>query len=493
MKKKHLHLSPGITIIGLGPGDPNLLTRHAWRLLENATEIYLRTRHHPVVSGLPVTLSIYSFDELYEKRSSFEEVYEEIVQQILELGQRPQGVYYGVPGHPFIAEATTHEIYQRARKMGISVNVVEGISFLGSTISALQIDPLPHVAIVDALELVPAHVPPFPPDVPALIAQIHSKAVASNVKLTLAEVYPDEHPVQIVHAAGTPDVKIINLLLHEIDQDENIGLLTTLYLPPLGPNTSFEAFQEVIAHLRAPEGCPWDREQDHKSLRPHLLEESYEVLSAIDADAPDALAEELGDLLLQIVLHAQIASDFGEFKMADVLRKINTKIVSRHPHVFGDQKLDDADSVVRNWERLKAEERKENNRPDAGLLEGVSAALPALVQAQTYQLRAERVGFDWPKLDDVLDKIQEEIQELRSAQGEKERASEIGDLLFALVNLARWQDIDAESALRESNARFRQRFAHIEKAARAQGRSLSDLSLDEMEHYWQEAKQHGKD
>jgi tetrapyrrole methylase family protein / MazG family protein len=484
---------PGITILGLGPGDPQLLTRHAWRLLENATEIYLRTRHHPVVPGLPNTLKIMTFDDLYENSASFEEVYDRIVEEILELGRRPQGVYYAVPGHPFVAEATSHAIFQRARQEGLPVRVVEGISFLGSTISALQIDPLPHVAFVDALELVSVHVPPFPPDAPALIAQIHSRAVASNVKLTLLEVYPDEHPVRLVHGAGTQDVFVEDLQLHEIDRDEHIGLLTTLYLPPLGPATSFEAFQEVIAHLRAPDGCPWDREQDHQTLRPHLLEEAYEVLTALDADDPQALVEELGDLLLQIVLHAQIASDLGEFKMVDVLRGIHTKIVSRHPHVFGELKLDNAQSVVENWERIKANERKTNKKAAASLLEGVSLALPALVQAQTYQLRAARVGFDWPQLEEVLLKVQEEIAEFRAAQGEAEQASEIGDLLFALVNLARWLEVDAESALREANARFRKRFAHIEEAARKQDRPLSDLSLEEMEQYWQEAKRIGQD
>jgi tetrapyrrole methylase family protein / MazG family protein len=491
--RKKTTFTPGISIMGLGPGDPQLLTRQAWRMLENTTEVYLRTRHHPVVPGLPYTLKIHSFDELYEKGNTFEHVYEEIVRRVLELGRRSQGVYYAVPGHPFVAEATTAEILTRARQEGLPVNIVEGLSFLEPTFTALKIDPLPHIALVDALEMLSAHVPPFPPDAPALIAQIHSRSIASNLKLILSEIYPDDHSVRLVHAAGTSQARLLELPLYEIDRDENIGLLTTMYLPPLEPATSFEAFQEIIAHLRAPEGCPWDKEQDHQTLRPHLLEEAYEVLEAIDAGDTEALSEELGDLLLQIVLHAQIASDFGEFKMADILRKIHTKLVSRHPHVFGEQTLDDADSVVRNWERLKAEERKASNKAESGLLEGVSSALPALMQAQTYQKRAVRVGFDWPKLEGVLDKIEEEIEELRSASGEKERASEIGDLLFALVNLARWHDIDAESALRETNNRFRRRISYIENAARAQDRTIADLSLEEMEFFWQEAKQAGMD
>jgi tetrapyrrole methylase family protein / MazG family protein len=493
MKRTSPSSFPGIYLMGLGPGDPGLLTRQAWNILVNVTELYLRTGQHPVVEGLPRALSIISFDHLYETGQTFDEVYEQIIEEILKLGTRPQGVVYAVPGHPFIAEATSPEIYRRARERGIPVHVIEGISSLASTFSALGIDPLPQTVIADALEISARHVPLFPPDSPALIAQIYSRVVASNLKLTLAEVYPDDHPVQMVHAAGTAEVAVEKLALYQIDQSDRIGLLTTLYLPPLGPATSFESFQEVIAHLRAPDGCPWDREQDHQSLRPHLLEEAYEVLEALDTGDPEALAEELGDLLLQIVLHAQIANEYGEFRMADVFSKINQKLISRHPHVFGDLKVADAESVVVNWERLKAEERERGKKPENGMLDSVSKSLPALVQAQTYQLRAARVGFDWPSLEGVLDKILEEVAEIRTAAGEEAKASEIGDLLFALVNLARWQEIDAESALRQANHRFKKRFAYIEAAARAVGKALSDYSLDELERFWQEAKKTGSE
>ena len=251
---------------------------------------------------------------------------------------------------------------------------------------------------------------------------------------------------------------------------------------------SFEAFQEVIAHLRAPDGCPWDREQTHKTLRSHLLEEAYEVIAAIDIDDPQAMREEFGDLLLQIVLHTQIASEYGEFTMSDVLRGINTKIISRHPHVFGDLDLKDMDKVLLNWERLKEEERRANGKAGESLLDGIALALPALVQAGEFQRRAARVGFDWPEIQGVVDKVNEEWAEVGAASDQEERVHEIGDIIFALVNLARWYDVDAESALREANARFRDRFASIESAAHSQGRSISDLALDEMEALWQSAK-----
>ena len=405
-----------ITLVGLGPGDPVLLTREAWELIGSASEIYLRTRHHPAIAGFPSNIQLHSFDDLYESADTFEAVYEHIVQQVLELGKRPQGVIYAVPGHPYIAEATGPAIARQARQAGMQVRVVEGLSFLEPTLSLLGLDPFPHTALVDAFELATAHVPAFPSNAPAIVAQIYSRAMASDVKLSLMANYPDDHPVLLLHAAGTSQAKVEPLGLFEIDRSDAIGIQTSLYVPALDTGTSFEAFQEVIAHLRAPDGCPWDREQTHASLRPHLLEEAYEVVKALDDGDSGAMREEFGDLLLQIVLHAQIASESGEFTMADILQGINTKIVNRHPHVFGDLHLKDVDGVLQNWEKLKAAERIATGKTEAGILDGVPLALPALAQADQYQRRAARVGFDWTEIEGVLDKVLEELDaHIRSA------------------------------------------------------------------------------
>ena len=485
----------GITLLGLGPGDPSKLTREAWEVLSSADEIWLRTSQHPAVAGLPSTLKVFSFDELYEKGESFEAVYAAIVEKVLELGGRQQGVVYAVPGDPFVAEATCPVIAQRARTLGLPLRIVSGLSFLEPVFAALGLDPYPRLALMDALELSQEHVPAFPPDMPVLIAQIYSQMVAAEVKMTLDAVYPDEHPVRLVHAAGTKDEIVEEIPLYAIDRSPHIGLLTALYVPPLGEGTSFEAFQEIVASLRAPDGCPWDREQTHASLRPHLLEEAYETLAALDSGDPAKMAEEFGDLLLQIVLNAQIASEAGEFGMADVLKGIYDKIIRRHPHVFGDLKIEGVQGILQNWEKLKASERETNGEAGKGLLDGVPLALPALIQAQEYQDRAARVGFDWPQIEGVLDKIAEEIQEVKEAtlkeRGQangEELSDELGDLFFALVNLARWKKVDAESALRATNLRFKRRFAHVEQGAREQGKKVSELSLDEMESLWQEAK-----
>jgi len=478
----------GITIVGLGPGDPGQLTRSVWEWLQKISDIYLRTRQHPTVAGFPSHLKVHSFDSLYEEAEDFEAVYSGIVDRVLELGQRPEGVTYAVPGHPFVAEATSPAILQRAAQAGVPVKVLDGLSFLEPVFNALQIDPFPQAVLFDAIELGMQYMPPFPPSLPVVIAQIYSKPTAANLKLTLSNVYPDEHPVRLVHAAGTSQQVVEDLPLYAIDRSKHIGLLSVLYVPPLEKDASFEDFQDIIAHLRAPEGCPWDREQTHQSLRTNLLEETYEALAAIDANDTQAMAEEFGDLLLQIVLHAQIGSEEGEFDMVDVLQGISRKLVRRHPHVFGDVSLKTAASVLHNWEKIKESERKQNKQEKKGLLDSVPAILPSLSQAQNYQERVGRVGFDWPEIDPVVEKVREEMTEVVEAQNDEERASELGDLLFAVVNWARWLKVDAESALRQTNQRFLRRFSHVEQRAAQQGRRLSDMTLQEMDVFWEEAK-----
>jgi tetrapyrrole methylase family protein/MazG family protein len=351
----------------------------------------------------------------------------------------------------------------------------------------LGIDALDGLYIADALDLASGHHPPFSPDSPVLIGQLYSRLVAADVKLTLMNQYPDDHPVKLIHAAGTSEAEIEALRLHEIDQSSKIGNLTALYVPQLPMESSFESFQETVAHLRAPDGCPWDRKQTHKTLRTHLLEESYEALQAIDAENLDALREELGDLLLQIVLQAQIATEDGEFTMADVIANIQEKIVRRHPHVFGGIHVDDVDHVLHNWEALKAAER-EYEGEGKGLLDGVPLGLPALSQAAEIQERVKRIGFDWPEVEGVLTKIIEELEEVAQAKEPATRTAEMGDVFFAVVNYARWLGVDPEAALREANLRFRRRFGELEMAVKAEGRDLGAMSLEEMDAFWEAAK-----
>lgn len=249
--------------------------------------------------------------------------------------------------------------------------------------------------------------------------------------------------------------------------------------------SQFSTLVQIIAHLRSPEGCPWDRKQTHATLREHLLEECYEVLAALDAGDSRKLSVELGDLLMQIVLHAQIARENGEFDLGDVISNINQKLIKRHPHVFGTEKNKTTDEIIRNWEVLKQSERDENT----SMLEGLSKEMPALAYSQRMQTRVARVGFDWKEDEGVVDKLNEEIRELKEASGPEEKEKEFGDLLFTLVNIARRGGIDAESALRGANRRFFRRFAYMEEACRRQGKNFSTLSFEEQNVLWEEAKE----
>jgi tetrapyrrole methylase family protein/MazG family protein len=286
--------------------------------------------------------------------------------------------------------------------------------------------------------------------------------------------------------------------LYELDRQPWIDHLTTLYVPPLPHAASLSAFQETVARLRAPGGCPWDRQQSHQSLRPYLLEESYEALAALDTGDSQALAEELGDLLLQIALHVQIAVENGEFMMSDVIEAIDAKLRRRHPHVFGDVSVSGVSEVLTNWEAIKHAERAgaapgdvlvEEAPARPSVLDGVPRAMPALARAQVITDRVVRVGFEWPTVEGVLDKLGEEARELAAAQSAEERSAELGDVLFVVVNLARWLGVDAESALRTTNERFSRRFRILEQLAAERQLKLTDLDIHALDGLWDEAKQ----
>ena len=249
----------------------------------------------------------------------------------------------------------------------------------------------------------------------------------------------------------------------------------------------FQTLLDIVALLRAPGGCPWDREQTHQSLKRNLLEEAYEALEAIDQEDPPKLSEELGDLLVQVAFHADIASEAGDFEMADVLRKINEKLIRRHPHVFAGDEVSDAREVERNWERIKAEERRKDGARKSPV-EGIPGDMPALAYAQLMQDRVARAGFEWDDVSGVLDKIVEEVEEFRQASTQQERVHELGDLMFALVNLARWTGVHAEDVLRQGNHRFQSRYLRMEALAVEKGLDFGSLPLMEKEGLWQEAK-----
>jgi tetrapyrrole methylase family protein/MazG family protein len=253
---------------------------------------------------------------------------------------------------------------------------------------------------------------------------------------------------------------------------------------PKRKSDSFTALKEIIARLRGPNGCPWDKKQTHASLKPFLVEESYEVLQALDEGVPEKLRDELGDLLLQIMLHAQIAGESGRFNIDDVVQHISRKLIHRHPHVFGGEKAKDVAEVEHNWEALKQEEKEEGE----SILAGMPEQMPALAYSQSMQRRVAGIGFDWKEVEDIIDKLAEEVGEINHASSQQEKANEFGDLLFTLANIARRLDIDLEMALRSANQRFYRRFTQMEKICRERGLNLAALSLDEQDSLWEEAK-----
>ena len=479
-----------ITILGLGPGDPAHLTRQAWRVLAETSEVYLRTRRHPTVAGLPARLTLHSFDHLYESSEDFSRVYEAIAGQIMALGRRPEGVLYAVPGHPLVGESSVQRILAHAQEEGQEVCLVEGLSFVEPVLSLLGIDGLAGLQLADATDLAVAHHPLLDPDRPVLVGQLYGRRLASEVKLTLMNSYPDGHLVTLVQAAGTVEGTTVSVPLFELDRDPWLDHLTTLYVPPLSQPGGLPALQDTVARLRAPDGCPWDRAQTHQSLRPNLLEETYEVLAALDEEDVDKLCEELGDLLMQVAMHVQIATEEGAFRFADVIGQITTKLKRRHPHVFGDLEVNGTADVLRHWEAIKASERAVPGQEDVyhSRLEGVPSILPALARAQALGERAARAGFDWPDVAGVLDKVGEEVAELRGSHDPETQAQELGDLLFSLVNVARWLGVDAESALRGACDRFVHRYTSMERDAHDRGLDLAAMTLAEQDALWDKAK-----
>lgn len=446
-----------ITIVGLGPGGLADLTLGAWRSLVACNRLIVRTLHHPCVQEVARHRAVESCDDLYEAHADFSAVYAAISRRVLELGRMAGGVVYAVPGHPWVGEATTALILAGAAAAGLSVRVVGGMSFVAPCFAAVGVDLLDGSQVVDATLLAREHHPRLDVGLPLLVGQVYARWLASEVKLTLMNAYPDDHPVTLLRSIGTPQQQSIALPLHALDQGEHFDHLTSAYVPPLARG-SFTDLQEIIARLRAPEGCPWDREQTLASLRRDLLGECAEVLEAIDVEAnggdnSDHIAEELGDLLLVATMMVQIAADEERFRMADVIRLVVTKLIRRHPHVFGDTAVTGVDDVLANWDAIKAAEKAAKGTAPVGPLDGIPAVLPALEKARELQSKAAKAG--------LLDRkaLATSNPALAALAGPLPTEESLGEVLWTLVALAQQHGVDAEDALRSYAVAYREKHA----------------------------------
>ncbi|GEL78253.1 nucleoside triphosphate pyrophosphohydrolase [Tenuibacillus multivorans] len=475
-----------ITVIGLGAGSIEQIPLGVYRkLTQSNRQIWTRTEDHPVITQLKNEgLSFHSFDSIYESYDSFESVYEEIVGLLIERSHT-ENIIYTVPGHPLVAEQTVQLLFEQTE---VDIEILGGQSFLDSLFTAVQIDPIEGFQLLDGTSLSRDQVQ-YRQHV--LIGQVYDQMVASDVKLILMEDLPHDYPITIVQAAGMDNQSVKTVPLYELDRDFEFSNLTTLYVEPANEehlHHQFSALREVIATLRGPNGCPWDKKQTHESLRRYLIEESYEVIDAIGEEDDDHIAEELGDVLLQVMLHSQIAEDNGYFTVDDVIQSITDKMIERHPHVFGHLDVESADEVKKNWDEIK-----QKNRPkQKSLLDDLNESLPRLLLALEIQKKVSKVGFDWDDHRLIFEKVKEEIKEFEVALSNEttdEAEVEFGDVLFSLVNVARFYKLDPELALHRTCDKFIKRFQKVEMMMQEDDLSLEESSLDIMDQYWEKAKQ----
>ncbi|WP_420452816.1 nucleoside triphosphate pyrophosphohydrolase [Ilumatobacter sp.] len=489
---------PRIVVVGLGPGAGSHVTAETLDEIERAQHRHLRTAVHPCAHLLIDAAEraggdrrdVVTHDDLYESADRFDDVYVEIARRLRDEARRVGEILYAVPGSPLVLERTVRLLLESADDEGVSVDVRPAMSFLDVAWARLGVDPVEEgVRLVDGHEFATAAA--GEPG-PLLVAHAHADWVLSDIKLAVEDATGDES-VTILQALGTDDELVVETTWSELDRTVEADHLTSLWIPRLGAPIGRHQvrFHELVRTLR--ERCPWDVEQTHDSLVPYLLEETYEVVDALaglDEDDPssdDDLVEELGDLLYQIEFHAAIAEQEGRFTISDVVTGIHDKLVRRHPHVFGDVRVDDAAAASAGWDAIKRAEKAHRR----SIFDGIPRSMPALSSAAATGRAASKVGFDWADVTGAVDKIAEETAELLEAIDgtvDDEIVDELGDLLFAVVNVARHCGVDPELALRRSTDEFRARVTHVESVATERGvelRSADPATLDEL---WEQAK-----
>ncbi|BAN03628.1 nucleoside triphosphate pyrophosphohydrolase [Ilumatobacter coccineus] len=479
-----------ITVVGLGPGGDDHVTAETLAAIDRIAHRHLRTAIHPsahLVADAPGGAT--SHDDLYEQADDFDDVYREITARLVTAADEHGEILYAVPGSPLVLERTVRYLRDACADASIELRILPAMSFLDVAWARLGIDPVEAgVRLIDGHEFTTAAADESGP---LLVAHTHANWVLSDIKLAVENATGDER-VTILQALGTADEVVVDTTWAELDRTVDADHLTSIYIPQLAAPVGREyvRFHDLVRTLR--EQCPWDIEQTHDTLIPFLLEETYEVVDALhdlDPDDPasdDDLVEELGDLLFQIEFHATIAEQEGRFTIADVTQGIHEKLVRRHPHVFADTVADDTDTVLTNWDDIKQAEKGRTS-----IFDGIPRSLPALSYAAKVGRKASKVGFDWPDVSGAFPKVGEETAELAEAMaGDDDAATsaELGDLLFATVNVARHLGIDAELALRAASDKFRTRFEGVERLARERSIDLRDADLATLDALWDDVK-----
>lgn len=477
-----------ITIVGLGPGDYNLISQGALDAIKNKENVYFRTVKHPIIHQFDDSIKYEGLDYFYESEENFENVYESISNFIIEKAKE-NDIVYAVPGHPRVAENTVSIIEYKAKENNIEMEIIPSMSFVDAMFNYIGLDPVGGFRLIDAFEIQNSYIDTKSS---TIITQVYDRFIASNIKIALMEYYHDEQEICIIKAAGVKNLEQKKFVkLYELDRSENnFDYLTSLYIPKSDEKVynNVSDLEDIVSRLRAPNGCPWDAEQTHDSLKKHIIEEAYELVQAIDNDDIDEMIEELGDILLHVVFHAQIGKEEGYFDLKEIIASICNKLVYRHPHVFGGARYE-KDEYDKTWEELKKKEKGEKTITES--LRRIPIYLPALTKAYKVQHKAALVGFDWDNIEDVYKKIQEEYKELldECKLGNIQYIQEeLGDLIFSIVNLARFLDIDPEQALNKTTEKFVNRFSFIEETALKNSIKLEDMTLEEMDKLWNEAK-----
>ncbi|WP_027625380.1 nucleoside triphosphate pyrophosphohydrolase [Clostridium lundense] len=478
-----------IKVVGLGPGSKEALTLGTIEVLKSTKKVYLRTEKHPTVEDLKgFNIEFETFDKKYDSMNSFDEVYDSIARDIIGKYKEIGDVVYAVPGHPLVAEKSVNNLIRLCEESSIELKIYPAVSFVDAMIESLKIDPIDGIKIIDAFDIKNQV---LDKRLGTIVTQVYNGFIASEVKLALLEYYGDEEEIYFVRAAGVEGLESIRKIkLYELDRQPDIDYLTSIFIPKNLNNTKdFYDLLSIMEKLRGENGCPWDREQGHDSLKKYLIEESYEVLEAIDEKDDDALIEELGDVLLQVVFHAQIGKEEGFFNINDVIKGICNKMIERHPHVFGKLQVNSSDQVLYNWDKIKKEEKGYTSYTEE--LKHVAKTLPSLIRAEKIQKKAAKVGFDWKRVEDALNKVLEEFYEVKDVYKNNNREKileELGDLIFSVVNVARFLDIDPENALNYTIDKFINRFEYIERSAKNIGVKIEEMTLDEMDQLWEKAK-----